>query len=144
MNFTSRTRLNTKIAAPMRPAMTTCAGFSCAASDSCCARLLMPRNDQNTAFATCSGDADFGVCSPAIASSPAPARPVHLEEGVGQRDRIELGRQLRIDHEDHRHPARFARGERLLPEAEAFHLSEIERRLLRAVARNGLSRDGPL
>src|SRR3989442_6144934 len=63
MNFTSRIRLNTKIAAPMRPAMITCAGFSCVASDSCSARPLMPRNDQNTAFATFSGDADFGVRS---------------------------------------------------------------------------------
>src|SRR5437879_5536149 len=63
MNLTSRTRLSTKIAAPMSPATITCAGFSCVTSDSCAARALMPRNDQSTALATCSGDADFGVCS---------------------------------------------------------------------------------
>src|SRR5258707_7616693 len=142
MNFTSRTRLNTKIAAPMRPAMITCAGFSCVTSDSCSARLLMPRNDQNTALATCSGDADFGVGSPAIAVIPRPRAPVHLEEGVGQRDCIEFGRQFGIDHEYHGHLSNFARAERLLLEAEAFHLPEIESRLLRAVARNGLSGHG--
>src|SRR5882672_10092124 len=144
MNFTSRTRLNTKIAAPMRPAMITCAGFSCVTSDSCSARLLMPRNDQNTAFATWRGEAALRSGSPFITLSAAVPRSVHFEKGIGQRDRVDFVRQLRIDHEDDGHLSNFARAERLLLKAEAVHLPEVERRLLRAVARNGLSRHGPL
>src|SRR5258706_13747292 len=107
MNFTSRTRLNTKIAAPMSPAITTCAGFSRARSCSCPARLLMPRNDQNTAFATCSGEAVFSP-SAFIASPPRHPRSVFLEKGVGQRDRVCFGGQARIRYEDDGAPLDFA------------------------------------
>ena len=56
--------------------------------------------------------------------SALPAAPCDLEEGVRQRDRVDVLRQLRVDHEHHRHLPRLARLQRLLREAEALELVE--------------------
>src|SRR5690606_40121150 len=45
-----------------------------------------------------------------------------LEEGVGQRQRVDVRRQVRVDDEAYRHVARLAGLQRLRGEAEAFGL----------------------
>src|SRR5690606_4342812 len=48
-----------------------------------------------------------------------------LEEGIGQGDRVDVAGQRRIDDEDHRKAADFARRHGLLLEAEALDLAEV-------------------
>ena len=48
-------------------------------------------------------------------------------KSIRKRQRVDVGRQLRIDDELHRHAPRFAGVERLLGEAEAFGLVEVQR-----------------
>src|SRR5512140_3790057 len=68
------------------------------------------------------------------------ARLADLEERIGQRDRVDVARQLRVDHEHDRPLLRFARIEGVLLEAEALELVEVSRGLMGRVAGNGLGR----
>src|SRR5690606_38845020 len=56
---------------------------------------------------------------------------VVLEEGIGQREGLHVGRQRRVDDEAHRHVAPLAGVQRLGGEAEALGLAEVARRARR-------------
>src|SRR3954452_19490221 len=58
----------------------------------------------------------------------------HREERIRQRDRRQVGGQLRVDDEHDGHPSRLAGSERLTCEAEAVELAEILCGIARAVA----------
>src|SRR5262245_12576251 len=64
---------------------------------------------------------------------------LHLEEGIGERHCLYVGRQVCVDDERDRHALDLPRRERLLRETEAFELLEMARRQLRSVARDRLA-----
>ena len=64
-----------------------------------------------------------------------------LEEGVRQGDRVDVGRQRRVDDEAHRHVARLAGLQRLRGEAEAFGLAEVARGARRRHRRHRVADD---
>ena len=79
--LTIRSKLATNKAAPINPAMITCPGFILTASASCSVRLRTPRNDQNTARATCNGEASRrGFIAISTTHAFTRAAPVDLEE----------------------------------------------------------------
>src|SRR4051812_5806802 len=136
---TSTTRKTTKTAAPRTAAITTWIGLSLLTSCSWSAERRMPRKDHATArnvwprLALRAVGEAWSLGSVAMASSGmrlgfelAHRRrrrgAAHLEEGVRQRDGLHVARQLAVHHEDHRPALGFARRQRLLGEAEAFHL----------------------
>src|SRR5690606_35915917 len=146
-------------AASSKPTRMTCSGLSSRMSCSCERPLRTPKNAHDTAFSVSTKRRLRGwpfrsfmrlswiarppalpvavIVSARDARIPVAAR--HLEEGVGQRDRVHVLRQLRVDHEDDRELLRLVRAERLLLEAEALELAEIRSRLPRCVARHRLA-----
>ncbi|KAG0774967.1 hypothetical protein G6F22_013655 [Rhizopus arrhizus] len=67
---------------------------------------------------------------------------VRVRQGVGQGDRPDLRRQVRIDDETYRHVALLAGLQRLRGEAEALGLAEESRRACRCHRRHGTSHHG--
>src|SRR3954464_9590732 len=104
----------------------------------------MPRNDQNTALATCRAPAFLRVvcCSSLSATGLSPGlrtRSFHPKEGVRQSDRMHIGRQPRLDYEHDGHLSRLVGLQLLTREAEALHLLEIAAGDLRSITRNRLA-----
>src|SRR6185437_16517897 len=69
------------------------------------------------------------------------AGALDFEERVGKRDRRDVARQRRIDHEDHLHQTGLAGSERLALEAETLDLAEVPACETRCVARDRLPGD---
>src|SRR4051812_21669792 len=123
---TSTTRKTTKMAAPTTAAITTWIGLSFLTSSAWSAERRIPRKLHATARNVClkfalravAGDSSRGSSGVLIACSgirllaPGHRRgrrgTAHLEEGVRQRDGLDVPRQLVVDVEHHRPGLRLA------------------------------------